>query len=165
MTDLEAQPLRIVSGGQTGVDRAALDAALAAGVPCGGWCPAGRRAEDGPIPRCYPLREAPSADYAVRTRLNVRDSDGTLVLSTGEPEGGTALTAEHASALGRPLLVLDPEAPGGVEEAAAWMRAHRIGTLNVAGPRESEVPGVYALARRFVAALLAAVSPPRGGRT
>lgn len=144
------------------MDRAALDAAIAAGLPHGGWCPAGRRAEDGPIPPRYPLRETEAADHETRTRLNVRDSDGTLVLSPGELEGGTALTAEHARTLGRPLLVLDPEAPAGVEAATAWLRAHGIGTLNVAGPRESEAPGVYDVARRFVAALLDALSPGRG---
>ena len=163
MTDPPPHPLLIVSGGQTCVDPAALDAALAEGVPCGGWCPAGRRAEDGPIPPRYPLRETPSADYAERTRRNVRDSDGTLVLCAGAPEGGTALTAEHARLLGRPLLVLDPEALGAVTEAAAWLQTHRIGRLNVAGPREAEAPGVYAAARRFVDALLAVVSPAPGG--
>jgi predicted Rossmann-fold nucleotide-binding protein len=76
---------RLVSGGQTGVDRAALDVALELGVPCGGWCPKGRRAEDGRIPDCYPLTETRTGDYATRTRWNVRDSDFTLVLSWGEP--------------------------------------------------------------------------------
>jgi hypothetical protein len=155
VSDRSAAPLRIVSGGQTGVDRAALDAALAADILCGGWCPAGRWAEDGLIPPRFPLRETASADPAERTRLNVRDNDGTLVLCAGPLAGGTALAAEHARALGRPLLVLDPAEPGAVEAAAAWVSVRNIGTLNVAGPRESEAPRIYAAARRFVAVLIA----------
>src|SRR5438309_682688 len=88
--------LRIISGGQTGVDRAALDAALACGVPCGGCCPQGRRAEDGPIAARYPLTETPSPDYPPRTERNVRDADATLILIKGMPSGGTALTIEVA---------------------------------------------------------------------
>ncbi|MEZ6054758.1 MAG: putative molybdenum carrier protein, partial [Planctomycetaceae bacterium] len=84
--------LCIVSGGQTGVDRAALDVGLDLDLPCGGWCPRGRKAEDGPIDERYPLKETESAKYDVRTRRNVRDSDGTLVLTVGDPIGGTALT-------------------------------------------------------------------------
>lgn len=146
-------PVCLVTGGQTGVDRAALDAALALGIAVGGWCPAGRWAEDGPIPARYPLRETDGADPAERTQLNVRDSDGTLVLSPGEVEGGTALAAETARALGRPLLVVPPR-PDAVSGAADWARANGVRTLNVAGPRESEAPGVYEAARLFVATLL-----------
>mgnify|MGYP003793290687 CR=1 FL=1 len=87
---------KIVSGGQTGVDRAALDVAMQLGIPVGGWCPRGRRAEDGRIPDSYPLREASSVNYAKRTELNVRDSDGTLILSGGPLTGGTALTESLA---------------------------------------------------------------------
>mgnify|MGYP006174065873 CR=1 FL=1 len=92
---------RIISGGQTGVDRAALDAAMAAQYPVGGWCPQGRRAEDGPIPRDYPLRETPSAEYAQRTLWNVRDSDATLVLTPGPITGGTRWTVVKAQELQR----------------------------------------------------------------
>ena len=145
--------LRILSGGQTGVDRAALDAALAAGVPVGGWCPAGRWAEDGPIPARYPLRETASGDPAERTRLNVRDADAVLILAAEPLAGGTRLTAEIARELERPLLVLDPlaDAP---EDAVRWLRQRRVGVLDVAGPRESEAPGIYAAARGFLATVL-----------
>lgn len=153
-------PRRIVSGGQTGADRAALDAAILSGLALGGWCPAGRWAEDGPIPKRYPLRPTPTADPAERTRLNVRDSDGTLILCAGPLRGGTALTAEHARALGRPCLVVDPGDPEALARAAAWLGAHGVGTLNVAGPRESEAPGAYAAALRFLRALLARAQAP-----
>ena len=98
---------RLLSGGQTGVDRGALDAALEAGFPCGGWCPRGRRAEDGKIPDRYPLREASSPRYVQRTRRNVRDADATLVLAWGEPSGGTRATIAFAERLARPCLVID----------------------------------------------------------
>jgi hypothetical protein len=98
---------KIISGGQTGVDRAALDVALELGLPCGGWCPKGRRAEDGKIPGRYPLEETSSAEYPVRTQLNVEDSDGTLILSWGSPTGGTALTIKLARRLKKPYLLID----------------------------------------------------------
>jgi predicted Rossmann fold nucleotide-binding protein DprA/Smf involved in DNA uptake len=98
---------KIISGGQTGVDRAALDVAMELGIPCGGWCPQGRRAEDGRIPERYPLQEASSKEYPVRTRLNVEDSDGTLVLTASSPTGGTALTLKLARQLHKPFLLID----------------------------------------------------------
>jgi len=136
--------LHIVSGGQTGVDRAALDVALQLGLPCGGWCPRGRRAEDGPISSRYPLTETESADYAQRTEWNVRDSDGTLILTHGRPTGGTALTVQLAETYGRPLHLVDFDRPASVSVAAVveWLRVRRIGVLNVAGPRESSQPGI-----------------------
>lgn len=144
---------KIVSGGQTGVDRAALDAAQAAGVPVGGWCPQGRRAEDGTIDQRYPLQETPSSDYAQRTAWNVRDSDGTLILVQGEARGGTALTIEEAQQRGKPLL----EAKIQTADLAAireWVQVHDITVLNVAGPRASEAPGIYAAARGLITRLL-----------
>ena len=141
----------VISGGQTGVDRAALDVAREAGLEAGGWCPAGRRAEDGPIAARYPLRETPSADPAERTEWNVRDSDGTLVLTTGPLHGGTERTVQAAHAHGKPLLVVElarGEDPGYVAE---WIAERGIRVLNVAGPRESEVPGIYERAATFLA--------------
>ncbi len=142
--------LRIVSGGQTGVDRAALDVALELGLPCGGWCPRGRKAEDGPIDERYPLEETESAKYDVRTRRNVRESDGTLVLTIGEPVGGTALTVAVAEREGKPLLVLDLDLQPVAEHVREWIDLHRIQTLNIAGPRERMLPGIAELSAEFL---------------
>jgi hypothetical protein len=152
---------RVVSGGQTGVDRAALDAARRLGIPCGGWCPRGRRAEDGPIDPVYPLVETRSDRYPVRTAWNVRDSDGTMVLTRGPAAGGTALTIRLALRSGRPLLVLDLDQDPLPSAVSAWIREHRIGTLNVAGPRESERPGTHARALAFLEEAL--ISTPERG--
>jgi hypothetical protein len=141
---------RVVSGGQTGVDRAALDVAMEVGLACGGWCPRGRRAEDGPIERRYPLRETPSAEYAQRTEWNVRDSDGTLVLSRGECTGGSAQTVEVAARLEKPCLVLDLTRRPSVSAARGWAREHQVSVVNIAGPRESKTPGIYAQAAPFL---------------
>jgi hypothetical protein len=156
MCDSEpAAPPRVVAGGQTGVDRAALDAALAAGVACGGWCPRGRAAEDGRIADRYPLRETPDDDPAQRTGWNVRDADATLILARGPLRGGTALARVQAEALGRPLLVVDLDRAPRPDAIRAWLREYAVRTLNVAGPRESESPGVYANARALLEAVLA----------
>lgn len=148
--------VRIVSGGQTGVDRAALDVALDLGLECGGWCPRGRRAEDGPIPVRYPLRETPSPEYPVRTEWNVRDSDVTLLLHEGRRGRGTALTARCARRLGRPLLEVDLRRPPAAAAVRDWLATRGARTVNVAGPRESEAPGIGSRA----AALLRAVLGP-----
>jgi len=146
---------RVVSGGQTGVDRAALDVALAVGLPVGGWCPRGRVAEDGRIPETYPLRETATADHAERTALNVRDSDATLILHQGPLTGGTAYTADVAAQLGRPLLAVDLRDEPDAGAVQAWLRAHAVQALNVAGPRESTAPGIYEAAFTFLAEVLA----------
>ena len=135
------------------MDRAALDAAMAAGVPVGGWCPRGRRAEDGPIPPRYPLRETPTEVYAERTAWNVRDADATLILTRGTPTGGTATTIEVARDLGKPFLIIEPDDVE-VEPVIRWLRKHDVATLNVAGPRASPAPEVYDDAKRFVIRLL-----------
>lgn len=137
---------KIVSGGQSGVDRAALDAALQLGVPCGGWCPKGRLAEDGKIAAHYPLRETPTGNYQVRTDWNVRDSDATLILNLGGLEGGTALTKVLASRYGTPCMVVDLESDPDLERLLAWLEENRVSTLNIAGPRGSKRPGAYRLA-------------------
>jgi len=136
---------KIVSGGQTGVDRAALDVALQLGIPCGGWCPKGRLAEDGEIPARYPLQETPSSKYQVRTDWNIRDSDATMILNLGELEGGTALTEILASGYGSPCIVLDLEADQDMEQLYAWLKENMVSTLNIAGPRASKRPNAYRL--------------------
>jgi hypothetical protein len=147
--------MRIVSGGQTGVDRAALDAAIALGIDHGGWCPAGRRAEDGPIDPRYCLRETAEVDYAVRTELNVRDSEATLVICRGEPSSGTLLTVRLARQYARPLLIVDLEKTVVPHDIRQWLVANGIECLNVAGPRESQSPGIGAAARDLLVAALA----------
>ena len=144
---------KIISGGQTGADRAGLDVGLALNIPVGGWCPQGRRAEDGPIPSRYPLVETPGRTYQTRTRRNVEDSDGTLILNRGQLDGGTALTVKLARQMGKPCLIVALEE--GIEQEAfqAWLDANQIAVLNVAGPRESKRPGVYDAACRCLASL------------
>lgn len=145
-----ARLAKVVSGGQTGVDRAALEAALALGIPCGGWCPQGRRAEDGHIPERYPLTETGSPGYRERTYLNVHDSDGTLILARGALSGGTALTRRFARELGKPCLVLDLARAPAPQSVREWMHNNDIRLLNVAGPRESQRPGIHRQAKRFL---------------
>lgn len=151
---MEGWPNRIVSGGQTGVDRAALDAALALSLDCGGWCPRDRRAEDGPLQDRYPLRETPLRRYGQRTDWNVRDSDGTLILFRTRVDGGTRLTWDRAQCRGRPCKKVDLDQDPGTEPVMKWIRRHRIQVLNVAGPRESSGPGVYDRAKAFLVRLL-----------
>jgi hypothetical protein len=153
------QRLIIISGGQTGVDRGALDAALEAHAPCSGWCPQGRQAEDGPIPARYPLQELPSGGYTRRTRQNVEDSDGTLILTFGPATGGTERTIEFCRRLARPHLILDAAAMP-IEEAercvVEFIRMHAIERLNVAGPRASTDARGYEYARALIGRLLRA---------
>jgi hypothetical protein len=149
---------RIVSGGQSGVDRGALDAALALGFPCGGWCPAGRLAEDGPIPERYPVAELAGGDYRARTRRNVQDADGTLILAFGAPTGGTLQTLRDCLRFGKPHLVVDAlavPACDAAERASLFVQGNAIRVLNVAGPRESGWQGASAYAEASVRGLLA----------
>ena len=148
------RPKKIVSGGQTGVDRAALDVALALGIPHGGWCPRGRLAEDRVIPPQYQLTETDSPEYAVRTEKNVVDSDGTLILCLGQTSGGTELTRQLSHVHGRPCLVVDLKRPPPADDVYRWISESQIETLNVAGPRESQNRGISCQARRFLEGLL-----------
>lgn len=134
---------KIVSGGQTGVDRGALDAALACGFPCGGWCPDGRYDEQGIIPVHYPLTELPGAGYAERTAKNVEDSDATLIITFGELEGGTAYTWQICCRLHKPHLIIDASETSpeqAAQQIQGFISQHAIGVLNVAGPRASKAP-------------------------
>jgi len=151
---------KIISGGQTGVDRAALEVALQLGLDCGGWCPRGRRAEDGPIHERYPLQETSWHGYPQRTRYNVRDSDATLILTHGPVDGGTALTVRLAEKLIKPYLVVDLNCDEvTTQDVARWLTSTKIVVLNVAGPRESSQPGIYDAARTFLLRLLPCEQP------
>ena len=133
---------RVISGGQTGVDRGALDAALVVGIEHGGWCPRGRLAEDGRIPERYHLQETASAEYVVRTEQNVIISEATLILHVGTVSGGTKLTRRLSNKHQRPCLLvelIDSPDPG---ETRQWLEELEVEILNVAGPRESSFPGL-----------------------
>ena len=141
---------KIVSGGQTGADRAALDWAIDHGVPHGGWCPKGRLAEDGPIPARYQLQEMPSKDYLRRTEQNIIDSDGTVIFTcSAKLTGGSKRTAEFAVKHRKPWLHVRATEPMAVtvEAVRAFVDAHRISVLNVAGSRGSKEPEVGAFVR------------------
>lgn len=146
----DLQGIEIVSGGQTGVDRAALDVALFLGWKHGGWCPRHRLAEDGRIAPKYQLRETESTDYAVRTERNVELGDGTLILHAGTISGGTRLTIGLAKRKRRPCLVCNLSSPPAVAEICDWIDSESIRVLNVAGPRESSAPGIGAEAHQFL---------------
>lgn len=150
--------VKIVSGGQTGSDRAALDFAIAAGIPHGGWCPKGRLAIDGPLDPKYQLTETKSSGYSQRTRLNVQDSDGTLIFNSGALSGGTSLTVKTAQDAAKPYLVIQVdqlEQEQITRTIQSWLKAQSIRVLNVAGPREEKRPGIYS---RTLAALRSSIA-------
>jgi hypothetical protein len=139
---------KVVSGGQTGVDRAALDVAMFLGLEHGGWCPKGRLAEDGIIPNEYQLKETTSSEYSVRTEQNVIDSDATLILFRNTVSGGTLLTKKYTAKHRRPSLMIDLENECEQTEFKNWISEFNICVLNVAGPRASSDPLIYDLARQ-----------------
>jgi hypothetical protein len=168
--------LKIVSGGQTGVDRGALDAALDLRCECGGWCPAGRLAEDGRIPKRYPVREMPTAEYSARTARNVAESDGTLIITNGPPKGGTRETVEFCREQGKPHLVIDCEelsVEEAIQRAVQFVRelpgvprdpSASLGmTLNIGGPRVGQWPGGHEIAYEIISAVLRRFSGHEGG--
>ena len=145
---------QIVSGGQTGVDRAALDVAIELNIPHGGWCPRGRRAEDGVIPDCYMLQESTSKLYDARTKQNVLDSDGTLILYGSRLEGGTLLTANYADQQGKANYRVRLSGRVSFVACIEWLVTNNIRILNIAGPRASKDPHIYAKTQRFLRQLL-----------
>jgi hypothetical protein len=147
-------PNRIVSGGQTGVDRAALDAAIALGIEHGGWCPAGRLSEDGSVPSRYELRETSSSEYPERTEQNVIDSDATLILYVDRLKGGTRLTKRFCLQHSKPHLVVRLDQSSKESVVRDWLSQCRPKSLNVAGPRESTSPGIHRLAMEFLLRVL-----------
>ena len=154
--------MKIISGGQTGVDRGALDAALELGIECGGTCPAGRKAEDGIIPERYPLTESGSSVYSDRTRQNVVDSDATLIIHFGHLQGGTALTRQCCIEQQKPYLVVDAfnnEQSTLAEQIAKFIDSHKVKVLNVAGPRASKVPTAQEITKLLVEAVLQNINP------
>ena len=149
--------MKIISGGQTGVDRAALDVALRHGIECGGWCPAGRLDELGKIPDHYPIKELRGAGFTERTLQNVKDSDGTLIIYCGRLSGGTEQTVRFCIELRRPHQLIDGSTistEGAAKLIADFVRNNKIGILNVAGPRQSEWPEGYAYASCALSAFL-----------
>lgn len=148
--------MKIISGGQTGADRAALDAAIQSGIPHGGWLPRGRKTENGPLPAQYNLQELESDSYRLRTEKNVLASDGTMIMTFGPITGGTALTESLAGQHQRPCLVLDLARIGpdqAVAVAEKWLQEEKISVLNVAGPRASGEPRIYEAVRDILLAI------------
>jgi len=141
---------QITSGGQTGVDRAALDVGLELHIPIGGRCPKGRLAEDGTIDLKYPMIETASSEYAERTLQNMINTDGTLILYYGELMGGTALTKELAESHHKPFLLIELQSHPDPKLVMEWIKNNHIKNLNIAGPRESTHPGVYKMAHAFL---------------
>ena len=148
---------KIISGGQTGADRGGLEAALFMEMEYGGWCPKGRKAEDGVIPLKYFLAETPSSGYAQRTKANIEIADGTVIfwVGSGALTGGTLMTWKHCLAINKPtfLVRLGEDGPN-PQWFRDWLKANEIGILNVAGPRESKFPGIQDKVREFLVCAL-----------
>jgi hypothetical protein len=143
----------IISGGQTGADRAGLDWAIAHEIPHSGWCPRGRKAEDGEISSTYQLNETESEGYLQRTRRNIENSDGTLILNLGRLDGGSLRTEHLAAKICKPSLTLHLDSGEWAElrdETICWLKLNGISRLNIAGPRESKRPGIYEASRKFL---------------
>jgi len=154
------QEIKIVSGGQTGADRAALDWAIKNNIPHGGWCPKGRKAEDGVIAACYQLRESSSANYLQRTEWNVRDSDATVVFSLAPVlSGGSKKTVEFAVKHGKPSLHLHPALSDAAGVLRRFVKTHSVRSLNVAGPRGSKEPSVGEFISTVLSAALLSEQP------
>ena len=152
---------RIISGGQTGADRAALDWAIDNAVPHGGWCPKGRKAVDGRLAAKYILTETESEGYRQRTRRNVHDSDATLIVNLGELYGGTLSTKVFAEKAHKPCLIVALDADITEElvlTVSDWLERHRPETLNIAGPREQKRPGIYTLTYQLLDRLAVEIS-------
>ena len=148
---------KIISGGQTGADRAALDVAIELGIPHGGWIPKGRRTERGPLPNKYRLKEMPTDSYPARTEKNVLESDGTLIISHGEMTGGTEYTAKMAQKHNKPWMHVDANqlsVEAAVQFVRAWISGNEIEVLNVAGPRASKDPQIYSTTKKILRELL-----------
>ena len=157
MDAISAFTLKIISGGQTGIDRAALDAALEHGVSVGGWCPEGRLAENGIIPVNYPLMELVGGGYDDRTKRNVLESDGTVIIYFDILEGGTKITFDYCVSLSKPHLLFDGlkiEEAKVAQDIATFVRAHDVHVLNFAGPRASKEPRGYAYAHSMMSGFL-----------
>lgn len=142
--------IRIISGGQTGVDRAALDFALKHKINCGGWCPKGRLAEDGLIPISYPLKETQTAGYDERTEKNILESDGTMVLIQDKFDQGTSLTYNLCKKRKKPFWIQKLADHTNIEKFYLWLINNKIETLNIAGPRESSSSGIYLNTLKFL---------------
>ena len=142
--------VQIISGGQTGVDRAGLDAAIEIGLLIGGYVPKGRLAEDGQVPDKYPMTETGSKNYKDRTKRNVLESDGTLIINIGPMVSGTALTAIIALEHNKPLMIVQLDQAYQTSVVIDWLDENRIQILNIAGPRESKRPGIYEQTKMFL---------------
>ena len=152
---------KIISEGQTGADRAALDVAIELGIPHGGWLPKGRKTEAGRLPAKYQLSEMPTDSYQQRTEQNIIDSDGTLIISRGELSGGSEYTRQMAEKHGKPWIHVDASRmsiDAAVQLVSAWINGSETKILNVAGPRASEHRKIYDTTKRLLAVLIKMMS-------